>query len=337
MKFNNDVLLWHKKNWNYFCNAFIKDSIPGAILLYGNSGIGKKIFANQMAKKILCLNNINSEVCCGFCKDCKLMNYNSHPDLLNIALLNKSNSIKVDQIKSASNFLNSCSVISNNKVLIIEDACKLNINSANALLKSLEETKKGFFIILVCENYYGLPRTLLSRCLKINFLPVDSHLFSTFLKLNYSKKISSNQLNLLLKFTNSSPLNALNLLENNFFLEIKFLLENLLKLYLKKNSITEVTNNIINAEHKNVMKVYNLFFYELYKYYIFKKSESILINNSIARNIIKVIGICNPLIIEHFLDKINYYNFCIEKNYNFNLKILFDNFYMDCDDLNKLF
>jgi DNA polymerase-3 subunit delta' len=59
------------------------------------------------------------------------------------------------------------------RVIIIDDADKMNITSANALLKTLEEPAPGNLLILITGNPHGLPRTILSRCQQIRFFPLN--------------------------------------------------------------------------------------------------------------------------------------------------------------------
>ena len=72
--------------------------------------------------------------------------------------------IKVDSIHSGIEFLNLSSVISKNRVLIIEDAEKMNKYSQNALLKTLEEPRDNSFLILQSNQSKSLNDTLYSRC-----------------------------------------------------------------------------------------------------------------------------------------------------------------------------
>ena len=53
--------------------------------------------------------------------------------------------IKIEQVRNLKNFLYKSTYLKNVKIVLIDDAEKLNINSSNALLKALEEPSKNTF------------------------------------------------------------------------------------------------------------------------------------------------------------------------------------------------
>lgn len=72
--------------------------------------------------------------------------------------------IKKEQIEKLQKDFTRKSILGNNKVYIIEDADKLNKNSANTLLKFLEEPEENIIAILVVDNLYQVLPTIKSRC-----------------------------------------------------------------------------------------------------------------------------------------------------------------------------
>ena len=77
---------------------------------------------------------------------------------------NNSSEIKIDQIRYLTEFFNKTSHSEGFKISIINDADRLNINSTNALLKTLEEPS-GASILFLCSSLPGqLSPTLRSRC-----------------------------------------------------------------------------------------------------------------------------------------------------------------------------
>ena len=67
------------------------------------------------------------------------------------------------------------------RVFIVDDADKLNDSAANALLKTLEEPPDTTYIILVTSYPDGLLPTILSRCQRLRFTPVDRRTVERFL------------------------------------------------------------------------------------------------------------------------------------------------------------
>lgn len=72
--------------------------------------------------------------------------------------------IKKEQLKDLQEEFNKKSIMGNNKVYIINQAEKLNVNSANTILKFIEEPPEGIVAILVTDNIYQLLETIISRC-----------------------------------------------------------------------------------------------------------------------------------------------------------------------------
>jgi len=129
------------------------DFLPHAIILEGVNGIGKKELGEFITLKILKTDTLNNHE--------QLVTQLTHPDLMKIT---DESTIKVDSIHSGIEFLNLSSVISKNRVLIIEDAEKMNKYSQNALLKTLEEPRDNSFLILQSNQSKSLNDTLYSRC-----------------------------------------------------------------------------------------------------------------------------------------------------------------------------
>ena len=157
-----EYLPWFADQLTEMVNRYDAKSFPQSLLITGEQDIGKSIFANDIAKSILCLDRKNQQVC-GKCQSCLWIDKNSHPDLLSIASEEKSNFIKVDQIRQLIQFAQMTSE-TGRKVIVIHDAHEMNLNAANALLKTLEEPVNHCYLILVTSYPKKLPITITSRC-----------------------------------------------------------------------------------------------------------------------------------------------------------------------------
>ncbi len=93
----------------------------------------------------------------------------NNPDIYNI------NEYTIEKIRDIKNFLSKKPFSHNSKIVTIIDAHKLNKESQNALLKTLEEPGKDNYIILTTDNTSSLLPTILSRCqlIKINNKEID--------------------------------------------------------------------------------------------------------------------------------------------------------------------
>lgn len=114
-------------------------------------------FALTFAKLLLC----PYEECIN-CMQCKMIDDNNFPEL---KIINPDgNGIKKEQLTELQEEFNKKSIVGNKKVYIINKAEKLNVNSANTILKFLEEPQEGIIAILITNNIYQLLDTIISRC-----------------------------------------------------------------------------------------------------------------------------------------------------------------------------
>ena len=77
------------------------NTMTHSYMFIGTKGIGKKLFAREFAKGILCMNQDLKP--CGSCKSCMEFINNNHPDYYEIGLQSDSNSIKIDTIRQSKN------------------------------------------------------------------------------------------------------------------------------------------------------------------------------------------------------------------------------------------
>lgn len=139
-----------------------------AKLIYGSKLDSPIQTALQEAKQYLCLNN-NEDVLmqnnCD-CKSCHLLNHSNHPDLYHLSS-EENGQIKIDDVRQIqSNLYQSPIIKSGVKVIIVNDAANLNMASANAMLKILEEPPPSVYWLLVTTQINLVPITILSRCIK---------------------------------------------------------------------------------------------------------------------------------------------------------------------------
>ncbi|PVZ68939.1 DNA polymerase III subunit delta' [Pelagibaculum spongiae] len=137
-----------------------------AILLQGVEGLGKRLLADHLSAGKLCAAPSPDGFACGQCKSCHLIQAGSHPDLVIIEPDGKL--IKVDQIRKLIGFVTSTSSYGRGKSVLIQPAEAMNIASANALLKTLEEPNGDCSLLLVAQQPMRLPATVRSRCLQLH-------------------------------------------------------------------------------------------------------------------------------------------------------------------------
>jgi DNA polymerase-3 subunit delta' len=145
--------------------------MPHALLLHGAAGAGQSGLALWTAQLVLC--EAAGEGPCGRCPSCILFLAGNHPDFYSIELEEKASYIKVDQIREVCGKLAMRSFRGAGKVGIIDPADRMNIQSNNALLKTLEEPSEETLLILSASRLDRLPRTVISRCQRLKVSTPD--------------------------------------------------------------------------------------------------------------------------------------------------------------------
>jgi DNA polymerase-3 subunit delta' len=150
--------------------------IPSSYLFAGESGIGKRLTAINLAKTLNCLtyqtdnSRLTAYDCCDACSSCAKIEANIHPDFRFISP--KNGQIRIEEIREIDDVLSFKAFEGRYKIVIVDDAETMNQFAANAFLKTLEEPPEQSLIILITANPDRLPDTVRSRCSRINFLPL---------------------------------------------------------------------------------------------------------------------------------------------------------------------
>jgi DNA polymerase-3 subunit delta' len=166
-------------------------SLPHALLIHGPQGVGKLALAEHLAQSLLCEAEDRRKAPCGACDGCRWFLAGSHPDFRRVepeALARRpavgedddapaegpastrkpSNEIRIEQVRALDGFLNHQSHRGGRRVALVHPAEAMNVNAANALLKSLEEPPGGAMFILVTHRAARLPATIRSRCVTVS-------------------------------------------------------------------------------------------------------------------------------------------------------------------------
>ena len=145
-------------------------SMAHAYLFSGPRGVGKTTVARLIAKGVNCLNLKENGEPCNECKNCKAINEGRFSDLIEIdAASNRS----IDEIRSLKEKINYQPVEGLKKVYIIDEAHMLTKEAFNALLKTLEEPPAHVIFILATTELEKILPTIISRCQRYDFKPLD--------------------------------------------------------------------------------------------------------------------------------------------------------------------
>lgn len=179
-----------------------------ATLLSGQADIGKSLLARALAERLLCSGD--EAFACGQCKSCLLLASDTHPDLTVLTSEEKSRFIKVDQVRAVIEKLAGSAQQGGNKVVIVDRADQLNVSSANALLKSLEEPTRNTYFVMLANGVDRLLPTVVSRCYVQRVATPSAQQASDWLQ-GYAR--SSDDVDTALHIARGSPLKALSLLQ----------------------------------------------------------------------------------------------------------------------------
>ncbi len=183
-----------------FSDAWEAGALHHAWLLYGLKGIGKHSLAEQLAALVMC----ESGSACGQCHGCKMLVAESHPDVFRVGLIEGKRDLTIEQIRQVLNFLSLSGAGGTRRVVILDDAERMNAQAANALLKGLEEPSPGSVLLIVCSDLERLPATVRSRCMLQQCTPLQDKDVRAVL-MQQHESMDEQHLNLAVQLAAGSP------------------------------------------------------------------------------------------------------------------------------------
>jgi len=163
---------WLRPSWERLNSRLASGRLAHANLLLAADGVGMESLVEDFVRALLC-EAPSPEGACAHCRACHLLHAGTHPDLLRLELEEGAKQLKIDQIRSVTDFVNSSAHGGIRKVVIIDQADRMNPAAANALLKNLEEPSGDCVFLLTTFHPFALLPTLRSRCQKFE-IPVPS-------------------------------------------------------------------------------------------------------------------------------------------------------------------
>jgi DNA polymerase-3 subunit delta' len=220
------MILGHEKQIQFLREILKSGKIPHAFLFCGKEKLGKRKVAFEFSSWIL-----NSPV-------------QNHPDFFYLEPI--KNQISIEQIRDLIRKISLKPFYSKYKVAVIDAAHKMTLEAQNCFLKTLEEPRGDSVIILISENENFLLSTIVSRCQKIKFFPLERKKMEEFLR---GKGIEERKIEKILRFAQGRPGMAIEFLENEKRLEeFEILEKNLVNMkkeevYFRFQKIKEFLSN----------------------------------------------------------------------------------------------
>lgn len=175
----------HEIQQQMFLRALQRGRLGHAYLFSGPRGIGKRTFAEFLARRLLCQQAAAESLTpCDECPGCRQVLSGTHPDLFRIALPEGKSELPIEvfvgttEKRGRSGLCHDLSLTPMHggyRIALIDDADKMNVASANALLKTLEEPGPNSLLFLIATDADQVINTIRSRCQLIYFNPLSDH------------------------------------------------------------------------------------------------------------------------------------------------------------------
>ena len=153
------------------------------LLFEGAGGLGKAAAARWLAMRLNCEAWPDGGPC-RTCWSCRQIDKGTHPDVIQVGLdpQRKTPIISVSQARELLGQLAMRPYNARSRVVIIDPADALTVESGNALLKTLEEPPPDTRFVLVTSRPRALLITILSRCQRVRFGAVDPKTVAAWLE-----------------------------------------------------------------------------------------------------------------------------------------------------------
>jgi DNA polymerase-3 subunit delta' len=220
-----DSILGQEQPKALFGDIMKKQKLAHAYIFAGPEGVGKFLFARELAKAILC----EKATGCGKCRSCLRIAHKNHPSLNILSVLEKKKNIPIEAIRDLEHEIALKPFEGKYKIFIIDNAETLSEEATNAILKTLEEPPPYSLIILVSSKPEALLPTILSRCHLIRFYPLPENVLKGLFSKSIKNKLTEAELKILINLSGGSAGQAIELYEKGFITHRQKLIQGVLQ------------------------------------------------------------------------------------------------------------
>lgn len=164
-------MIGHGKIIEYLQKSIEAGRLAHAYLFCGPRHTGKSTLAGNFVSSLLCRGEA-SVVPCKVCLHCRQIAAGVHPDCYFVEKEEGKKNISIEQIRELRRQLGMKSMMDSYKIAVVRGAQDMNREAFNSFLKTLEEPAEKTIVIMLAENIGSFPKTILSRCQTMNFVPV---------------------------------------------------------------------------------------------------------------------------------------------------------------------
>ncbi len=274
-------ILGHESVKKHLQTAMEQGKLSHAYIFCGENGSGKMMTAECFASALMCTGE--GEKPCGTCIACMQSESHNHPDIVYVT--HEKLRIGVDEIRQQ--LIGDIAIkpfSGGHKVYIIDDAEKMTEQAQNALLKTLEEPPEYAVIILLATNTGAFLQTILSRCVTLQFKPLDNKMIADYLM--KEKQIPDYFAKVCASFSGGRLGKALNYAGNEEFTKIK---DDCIRLMrdvdnMKHHDILEEVSNL--AEQKDKIEDYldlmQMWFRDVMIYKATKETDRLVFSDELS-------------------------------------------------------
>jgi DNA polymerase-3 subunit delta' len=163
----------HEAVVQLFARAIERDRLAHAYLFAGLPGVGKRLFAGELAKALLCETNPPAKLqACDRCPACIQVAAGTHPDFFAVGRPEESLELPIELVRELCRTFALKPARGRGKVAVLDDADDLNDAAANCFLKTLEEPPPHSVLILIGSSAERQLSTIVSRCQVVRFAPL---------------------------------------------------------------------------------------------------------------------------------------------------------------------
>ncbi len=155
-----------------FAEVVRRGRLGHAYLFVGPAGVGKRLFAREVARALLCEKSAGVFEACDTCPACRQVEAGTHPDLILASRPEDKLELPIDTVREVSEKLALKPARGGQKIAVLDDADDFNDASANAFLKTLEEPPPLSLLILITTDAERQLATIISRCQIVRFAPL---------------------------------------------------------------------------------------------------------------------------------------------------------------------
>ncbi len=173
----------HESLVEAFDRVVRRGRLAHAYLFTGPPGVGKRLFAEELAKALLCEAPPGARLeACDRCPSCLQVAADTHPDFFVAGRPEDSLELPIEVVRELCRSFALKPARGRGKVAILDDADDLNDAAANCFLKTLEEPPpRSVLILLGTSADLQLP-TILSRCQVVRFAPLPEAVVADLLR-----------------------------------------------------------------------------------------------------------------------------------------------------------